>query len=133
MGISATRPHAHTKGSNPRPRAVMIGNFTPRVCGIATFTRDLLGGLTAANDAIDWDVVAMNDRDPGLYAFGPEVRHVIQQESERDYIRVAWKYGLASRWPSVGAAYLKLANLEPCPGRSLDARHDFRAAVSAPG
>ena len=90
MACSALpREELPAAGQTGKRRAVLIGNFTPRVCGIATFTRDLLGGLSGANDAVQWDVVAMNDREPGFYAFGPEVRYVIQQETAADYLRTA--------------------------------------------
>lgn len=70
-------------------KAIMIGNYTPRVCGIATFTRDLLAGLVSADSNIAWGLVAMNDREPSSYNFGPEVTDVIQQDCEADYLRVA--------------------------------------------
>ena len=93
MGISAwdARTAADVTGAENAglERAALIGNFTPRVCGIATFTRDLLRGLTAADPRVAWDVVAMNDREPGFYTFGPDVNHVVQQERAADYLAVA--------------------------------------------
>jgi glycosyltransferase involved in cell wall biosynthesis len=66
--------------------------------------------------------------------FGREIADLLVDRARRlELAQRAWKYGLASRWPSVGAAYLKLANVELSPGRSLDDRRDRRAAVSAPG
>jgi glycosyltransferase involved in cell wall biosynthesis len=65
--------------------------------------------------------------------FGREIADLFVDRARRQELAErAWKYGLASRWPSVGAAYLKLAGLAPDSGRSI-ARHDSRATVSAPG
>ena len=41
--------------------AAMIGNFPPRLCGIATFTRDMLDGLISASPATRWNVVALDE------------------------------------------------------------------------
>jgi glycosyltransferase involved in cell wall biosynthesis len=80
----------------PRKRqrlsGVMIGNFPPRVCGIATFTRDLLQGLASASPETRWKVVAMDDHahdgdDP--YDFPAQVTHVLPQDHPDGYIKLA--------------------------------------------
>jgi glycosyltransferase involved in cell wall biosynthesis len=69
-------------------RAALIGNFPPRVCGIATFTRDLLAGLSQASPGTDWVVVAMSDRaEP--YAFPELVQHVIAHCDPDQHIQAA--------------------------------------------
>ena len=66
----------------------MIGNHTPRQCGIATFTTDLAEALGAARPDADVFVVAMNDRPQG-YAYPKRVRHTIAQHDLGDYGRAA--------------------------------------------
>jgi glycosyltransferase involved in cell wall biosynthesis len=73
--------------SFPR-KAAMIGNFPPRVCGIATFTRDLLAGLSQASPRTEWVVVAMNDR-PETYPFPDLVRHVVAHDAPDQYVLAA--------------------------------------------
>lgn len=69
--------------------AAIIGNYPPRVCGIATFTRDILAGLKASSPATRWTVVAMNDKPARPYDFGGAVDHVIAQDNCDDYLAVA--------------------------------------------
>ncbi|NNG00563.1 MAG: glycosyltransferase [Desulfobacteraceae bacterium] len=62
----------------------VIGNYLPRQCGIATFTTDLVEGLSAeAPDIYTW-VAAMNDK-PGGYAYSDKVRFEINQNKLNDY------------------------------------------------
>ncbi len=70
-------------------RAAIIGNFPPRVCGIATFTRDLLEGLSQASPGAEWAVVAMNDRQSGAYAFPKRVNQVIAHDDPNGYVEAA--------------------------------------------
>ncbi|MCJ7538152.1 MAG: glycosyltransferase family 4 protein, partial [Desulfobacterales bacterium] len=62
----------------------VIGNYLPRQCGIATFTTDLVEGLSAeAPDIYNW-AVAMNDKPEG-YAYPEKVRFEINQNKLSDY------------------------------------------------
>jgi len=62
----------------------VIGNYLPRQCGIATFTTDLVEGLSAeAPDIFCW-VVAMNDKPEG-YSYPKKVRFEIKQNKLSDY------------------------------------------------
>jgi glycosyltransferase involved in cell wall biosynthesis len=62
----------------------VIGNYSPRQCGIATFTTDLVEGLSAeAPDIFNW-AAAMNDK-PGGYAYPSKVRFEINQNKLSDY------------------------------------------------
>ncbi len=62
----------------------VIGDYLPRQCGIATFTTDLVEGLSAeAPDIYNW-VVAMNDKPEG-YAYPEKVRFEINQNKLSDY------------------------------------------------
>jgi glycosyltransferase involved in cell wall biosynthesis len=76
----ATRPRLR--------RLAMIGNFPPRKCGIATFTRDTYSSLKARLPDAHWDIVALND--PGAsYDYPPDVTQVLPQNDAAAYVRVA--------------------------------------------
>ena len=62
----------------------VIGNYLPRQCGIATFTTDLVEGLSAeAPDVNSWAAV-MNDKPEG-YPYPKKVRFEINQNKLTDY------------------------------------------------
>jgi glycosyltransferase involved in cell wall biosynthesis len=62
----------------------VIGNYLPRQCGIATFTTDLVEGLSAeAPDIYNW-AAAMNDKPEG-YPYPEKVRFEINQNKLSDY------------------------------------------------
>jgi glycosyltransferase involved in cell wall biosynthesis len=62
----------------------VIGNYLPRQCGIATFTTDLVEGLSAeAPDIYCW-AAAMNDKPDG-YPYPEKVRFEINQNKLSDY------------------------------------------------
>lgn len=65
-------------------RIALIGNSPPRLCGIATFTRDVHQALRSAFPEIGIDLYAMTDPG-GAYAYGPEVTCAIAQEDMNDY------------------------------------------------
>jgi len=62
----------------------VIGNYLPRLCGIATFTTDLVEALSAEAPDINCWAVAMNDKPEG-YAYPGKVRFVINQNKLADY------------------------------------------------
>jgi glycosyltransferase involved in cell wall biosynthesis len=76
------------KGPAPIRKAAMIGNFPPRKCGIATFTRDAFASLQEQLPGAAWTLVAMEDL-KGARDYPPEVTHVIPQDEIGAYIRVA--------------------------------------------
>ena len=65
-------------------RIALIGNSPPRMCGIATFTRDVRNAIAAAFPAVAVDLYAMSDPG-GAYAYGPEVACAIRQDELLDY------------------------------------------------
>lgn len=70
-----------------RGRVALIGNFLPRLCGLATFTTHVQRALVTSRAATSVDVYAMTD--PGRrYDFPPDVVMSIDQEVRSDY-RVA--------------------------------------------
>lgn len=86
------RPLAAMEGLSPARvdlrRAAMIGNFPPRKCGIATFTRDTFECLREAMPLCTWRVVAMEDQ-PTPHDYPQEVTDVIPQDDLESYSRVA--------------------------------------------
>jgi glycosyltransferase involved in cell wall biosynthesis len=74
----------------------VIGNYLPRQCGIATFTTDLVEGIsTVAPDLKCW-AAAMNDKPEG-YPYPEKVRFEINQNKLTDY-------GVASQFINIGQA-----------------------------
>ncbi|HEY7799627.1 MAG TPA: glycosyltransferase family 4 protein [Hyphomonadaceae bacterium] len=76
------------KGPAPIRKAAVIGNFPPRKCGIATFTRDAFASLQEQLPGADWTLIAMEDFE-GRHDYPPEVTHVIPQDEIGAYVRVA--------------------------------------------
>jgi glycosyltransferase involved in cell wall biosynthesis len=71
----------------------VIGNYLPRQCGIATFTTDLVEGLSVeAPDVYSW-AAAMNDKPEG-YRYPEKVRFEINQNKLSDY-------GMASQFLNI--------------------------------
>jgi glycosyltransferase involved in cell wall biosynthesis len=72
----------------PKTKIAFIGSYTPRKCGIATFTSDLVKNIaSAADDDFEPHVFAM-ETDAGLNYVKP-VRKVIRKFSWYDYIIAA--------------------------------------------
>jgi len=67
---------------------VLIGNYLPRLCGIATFTTHLLESIALKATAVDCWAVAMNDTSDG-YDYPPQVVLEIYQDQLGDYSVVA--------------------------------------------
>lgn len=66
----------------------VVGNYLPRICGIATFTTDLVSALSSVSlDTGCW-AVAMNDRPEG-YRYPENVRFEINQNSPDEYRQAA--------------------------------------------
>ncbi|WP_316841404.1 glycosyltransferase family 4 protein [Pedobacter gandavensis] len=69
-----------------------ISSYPPRECGIATFNHNLLRAIGHDKVAISDDsfVVAMNDSEHlHEYEYPKEVKYIIRQENQKDYIRAA--------------------------------------------
>ncbi|MEP7211118.1 MAG: glycosyltransferase family 4 protein, partial [Alphaproteobacteria bacterium] len=69
-------------------RLAMVGNFPPRKCGIATFTRDAYANLKSRLPEAHWDVVALNDTG-ATYDYPEDVTHVIPQNDADAYVQTA--------------------------------------------
>jgi len=66
-----------------------IGTYPPRECGIGTFTHNLLVATDKIsendNESIEGFVIAMNDNEL-TYEYPEEVKYVIRQDHQRDYL-----------------------------------------------
>ena len=75
-------------------KVACIGNYVPRQCGIATFTRDVVESLIKndieKNIKAEAFVLAMDDQ-PQSYAYPDIVTYTIRQDAQRDYLK-AVKY-----------------------------------------
>lgn len=69
-------------------KVAMLGNYSPRRCGIATFTCDLRNALAAKAPELQFPVVAVNDR-PESYNYPGEVRFEIDEPDIQSYQRAA--------------------------------------------
>ncbi|MBN2684861.1 MAG: glycosyltransferase family 4 protein [Pontiellaceae bacterium] len=69
-------------------RIAFLGNYAPRLCGIATFTQDLCEAIACATPASDCFVAAVNDRPDG-YAYPARVRLELQEKEIDSYRRAA--------------------------------------------
>jgi glycosyltransferase involved in cell wall biosynthesis len=69
-------------------RVALIGGFTPRRCGIATFTADIHASLTAASPDLAIDVYALTPT-LGHTRFDPEVRGMIVVGDPASYVAAA--------------------------------------------
>lgn len=78
----ATHARAH------RNKITLIGGFTPRRCGIATFTADIYSSLTMADPDLQLDVYAMTPA-PSAIIFDPSVSATITEGDLQSYIDAA--------------------------------------------
>jgi glycosyltransferase involved in cell wall biosynthesis len=69
-------------------RIALIGGFTPRRCGIATFTADIHASLRAAEPDLAVDVYAMTPA-PDHTRFDPVVRGMIVEADPASYVATA--------------------------------------------
>jgi glycosyltransferase involved in cell wall biosynthesis len=69
-------------------RIAFLGDYVPRLCGIATFTRDLSEAVSAGQPEADCYVGAVNDRDGG-YDYPERVRFELMEKEVDSYRRAA--------------------------------------------
>ena len=69
-------------------KLAMIGNYLPRMCGLATFTTDCHNAMRDRFPDVQVDVYAMDDH-PGRYAYPPAVTSAIAQDELSAYVAAA--------------------------------------------
>ena len=69
-------------------RLALIGNYLPRMCGLATFTTDCHHALRDRFPEMAVDVYAMDDH-PGRYNYPPAVTAAIAQDDLSSYVAAA--------------------------------------------
>jgi glycosyltransferase involved in cell wall biosynthesis len=65
-----------------------LSTYTPRECGIATFTRDLADATDRLDEFRPSVVIAVNERET-IYDYDKRVKYQIEQDSIQDYIQAA--------------------------------------------
>ncbi len=66
-----------------------IGNYPPRPCGIATFSKNFINSMVNKEDLKAYTyIVAMDDQNQS-YNYPPEVRQIIRTNHQRDYLKAA--------------------------------------------
>ena len=79
---------AHMEQIGVSSKVAILGNYPPRKCGIATFTRDLRDAVAAARP--DWHCPVITVTDPGCtYEYPSEVRFEIEEDNVSAYLRAA--------------------------------------------
>ena len=73
---------------SPLRRVAFLGDYVPRLCGIATFTRDLCEAVSQAAPEADCYVGAVNDRAKG-YDYPERVRFELMEKEVDSYRRAA--------------------------------------------
>ena len=71
-----------------RLKIAFVGDYPPRNCGIATFTRDLRDSVAAQHPEAECSVLAVNDVPEG-YDYAPVVRFQLQEQRLRAYREAA--------------------------------------------
>ncbi len=84
---AAIRARWQAKASLPS-RIAVIGNYLPRHCGIATFTTDLCGAISAEYGNARLLALPVNDTDEG-YDYPSRVRWSLAQDDVRSYEKAA--------------------------------------------
>lgn len=75
-------------------KIAFVGNYLPRLCGIATFTTDLCTSVAAQFPKVQCFVVPVNDVEGG-YDYPREVRFEIEEQNLASYQRAADFLGIS--------------------------------------
>ncbi|HMF72887.1 MAG TPA: glycosyltransferase, partial [Flavitalea sp.] len=75
-------------------KIALIGTYTPRECGIGTFAKNLVRSISMVGESpkegegLEGFVIALNDYEQ-TYSYPEEVKLIIHQESQVDYLEAA--------------------------------------------
>lgn len=69
-------------------KVAYLSSYTPRECGIATFTKDLTSSINALNTLKPAVIIAVNDEN-SYYSYGKEVVQQIDEKEKESYIEAA--------------------------------------------
>jgi glycosyltransferase involved in cell wall biosynthesis len=83
-----TSDHNLTNSTSTINRIAFIGNYSPRQCGIATFTTDLCEAVAAEYSETTCIALPVNDTEAG-YAYPPRVRFELTEKDIDSYRRAA--------------------------------------------
>lgn len=77
--------------AEPRIRAIYVGTYIPRECGIATFTKDLTNAINVLNPYHLADIIALDDESLGgeQLNYPWEVKYKIDQQSLKSFLGAA--------------------------------------------
>jgi glycosyltransferase involved in cell wall biosynthesis len=80
--------YPHPLSSGPEKRVAYLSTYPPRECGIATFTKDLLGATDRLNDLKPSVVVALNEKET-IYNYDKRVKWQVERDNFDDYVQAA--------------------------------------------
>ena len=80
-----------------------LGTYTPRECGIATFTKDLIDSIDCLGTFAPARVISVNEIET-IYHYDSRVKQQIRQDFEEDYVQAA-KYINSSRINAVNVQH----------------------------
>ena len=89
----------HQAPESNEERVAFLSTYTPRECGIATFTKDLIDSIDLLAKFAPARVISVNEIET-IYDYDGRVKQQIRQDFEEDYIQAA-KYINSSRIKAV--------------------------------
>ena len=92
-------PTKHQVPGSNKDYVAFLGTYTPRECGIATFTKDLVDSIDLLAEFAPARVISVNEIET-IYDYDSRVKQQIRQDFEEDYIQAA-KYINSSRIKAV--------------------------------
>ncbi len=92
-------PTKHQNPKSDKESIAFLGTYTPRECGIATFTKDLSDSIDLLGEFAPAKIISVNEIET-IYDYDNRVKQQIRQDFKEDYIQAA-KYVNSSRIDAV--------------------------------